>query len=238
MNCMATAFDKRIVDAEALGVPGGPRVDEAYRAIKADIIRGARAPGERLRIDRLREIYGIGSTPIREALQRLRGDQLVIAEGNRGFAVAALDPEQFADLNAARIAVEKEALRMSLRKGGLDWESRVVAASYMMHKQDALLVASEGSVPDSWEKANVDFHSAIVWACGSRWLLSMRAQLHELCERYRRAAVSAEMGRRHLSSEHGAIADAAIARDAEAVCELTEKHYERTAQIFERSHEA
>jgi len=210
------------------------RADEAYRSIKADIIRGTRGPGERLRIERLREIYGIGPTPIREALQRLSADQLVIAEGNRGFTVAPFDREEFNDLNTARIAVEKEALRMSLRNGGLEWEGAVVAASYVMRKEDAALAEAEGGVPDSWEKANADFHAAIVSACGSRWLLWTRGHLHDLCERYRRASVSFELGTRHLGEEHAAIAEAALARDAERVCDLTERHYERTAMMFER----
>lgn len=218
----------------ASGTSVETRADEAYRSIKADIIRGVRGPGERLRIERLREIYGIGTTPLREALQRLSADQLVIAEGNRGFAVAPFDPVEFADLNTARIAVEKEALRMSLRNGGLEWEGAVVAASYVMQKEDAALASSKGGVPDSWEKANADFHAAIVSECGSRWLLWTRGHLHDLCERYRRASVAVEVGTRDLGEEHAAIAEAAIARDAERVCDLTESHYERTAMLFKR----
>lgn len=220
------------------GASGETLANEAYRVIKADILRCERAPGERLRIDRLRGIYGIGPSPIREALQRLSADRLVVAEGNRGFVVAPLDPEEFADLNTARIAVEKEALRMSVATGGLEWEGRVVAASYVMHKEDAALMESDSGVPDSWEKANSEFHSAIVSACGSRWLLWTRSHLHELCERYRRASVSLEAGSRGLGAEHRAIADAAIERDAERVCQLTERHFERTALMFKAGDKA
>jgi len=208
--------------------------DEAYRAIKSDIVRGIRAPGERLRIERLRAIYNIGPTPLREALQRLSADRLVVAEGNRGFAVAAFDPDEFNDLNTARIAVEKEALRLSLRRGGIEWESGVVAAAYVMEREDKALSATGGDVPDSWEQANAAFHAALVAACGSKWLLWTRSHLHDLCERYRRAAVSRAVGDRALFVEHSELAMAALARDADVVCDLTERHYSRTAQIFER----
>jgi DNA-binding GntR family transcriptional regulator len=104
-----------------------------------------------------------------------------------------------------------------------------------MQKEDTALMDCASGVPDSWEKANSDFHSAIVSACGSRWLLWTRSHLHELCERYRRASVSLEAGSRGLGAEHSAIADAAIDRDAERVCELTERHFERTAMMFERA---
>lgn len=208
--------------------------NEAYRAIKADIVSGVRLPGERLRIEKLRTIYSIGPTPLREALQRLSADRLVVAEGNRGFAVAALDPEEFNDLNTARIAVEKSALRLSLSKGEIEWESGVVAAAYVMEREDKALSETGGPVPDSWERANAAFHASLVAACGSKWLLWTRSHLHDLCERYRRAAVSRAVGDRALYVEHSELAMAALARDADLVCDLTERHYSRTAQVFEQ----
>jgi GntR family transcriptional regulator, carbon starvation induced regulator len=232
-----------MLDAVQFSFAGNPRdafsggqtlADEAYRAIKSDIVRGVRAPGERLRIERLRTIYHIGPTPLREALQRLSADRLVITEGNRGFAVAPFDAEEFTDLNTARIAVEKEALRLSLRHGGIEWESGVVAAAYVMEREDRALPEVAGPVPDSWEQANAGFHASLVAACGSKWLLWTRSHLHDLCERYRRAAVANASGNRALHLEHSDLMKAALARDAEAVCALTERHYSRTAQIFEQ----
>jgi DNA-binding GntR family transcriptional regulator len=229
----ATQFPAITDPRDAFG-DGQTMADEAYRAIKADIMRGVRVPGERLRIERLRTIYGIGPTPLREALQRLSADRLVVAEGNRGFAVSAFDPEEFNDLNTARIAVEKEALRLSLRKGGIEWESGVVAAAYVMEREDRALAERGGPVPDSWEQANAAFHAALVAACGSKWLLWTRGHLHDLCERYRRAAVASGAGDRSLYVEHSELAMAALARDAEVVCDLTERHYGRTALVFEQ----
>jgi DNA-binding GntR family transcriptional regulator len=213
---------------------GQTLADEAYRAIKADIVRGIRKPGERLRIEKLRTIYNIGPTPLREALQRLSADRLVVAEGNRGFAVAAFDPDEFNDLNTARIAVEKAALRLSLQKGGIEWESGVVGAAYVMEREDKALSQATGPVPDSWEQANAAFHASLVAACGSKWLLWTRSHLHDLCERYRRAAVTRGVGDRALYVEHSELAMAALARDADLVCDLTERHYSRTAQVFQQ----
>ena len=97
---------------------GETLTEAAYRAIRRDIIRGVRAPGERLRIERLRQLYDIGPTPLREALQKLSTEQLVLSEGNRGFAVAPLDFREFMDLNIARTDVELAALRRFHRAGG------------------------------------------------------------------------------------------------------------------------
>lgn len=203
----------------------------AYRAIRSDIIRGVRPPGERLRIEKLKQIYEIGPTPIREALQRLNTEQLVLSEGNRGFTVAPLDPDEFHDLNIARTEVELSALRRAIALGDAEWEARVVAASYIMTKEDAALTGAENpDVPDSWERANAAFHTAMVDACGSRWLMHTRDTLQDLCERYRRASVRRNSSERDLAGEHTAITEAVLARDVERACDLTRRHFELTAK--------
>ncbi len=204
----------------------------AYRALRRDIISGRREPGERLRIGMLKSIYGIGPTPLREALQKLAAEGIVVAEDNRGFAVADLDPLDFADLNIARTSIEKEALRLSIENGDDAWEARIVAASYIMKKEDAALTTATGGVPQSWERANAEFHAALISACGSSWLLRVRAGLHDLCERYRRASVYQKMGTRNVGDEHTAIAEAVLARDADRACELIALHFARTADAL------
>jgi GntR family transcriptional regulator, carbon starvation induced regulator len=156
---------------------GKTLVDAGYRRLRHDIIAGIRPPGERLRIEKLKAIYGIGPTPLREALQKLGQDGLVVTEGNRGFTVAPLDAAEFEDLNLARTVIEKEALRLSIARGGNSWEARVVAASYIMAKEDEALTLVPDRVPDSWERANGEFHAALVSACGSAWLLRVRSGL-------------------------------------------------------------
>ena len=205
--------------------PAETLADEAYRALRADIIAGRRRPGERLRIERLRSLYEIGPTPLREALQRLCAERLVETTGNRGFTVAPLDPDSFDDLNLARIVVESEALRLSIARGGEAWEGAVASAAHLMRKADAAL----GGDLDAWEGANRRFHRAMVAACGSDTLLRIRGDLHDLAERCRRASVGDRHRARDLGAEHEAIAAAVLARDAEGAVALTRRHFEATA---------
>lgn len=217
---------------QRIAAQGHTLADEAYERLKRDIITGARAPGERLRIERLKRLYAIGPTPLREAMQKLGQDGLVVGEGNRGFAVAPLDPAEFADLNLARTLIEKEALRLSIARGGDAWEGRVVAAAHIMAREDAALARAGGPVPDAWERANAELHTALVSACGSDWLMRIRALLHDLCERYRRASVHRRQGARDLAREHAGIVAAALARDAETAARLVEAHFALTAAIL------
>lgn len=220
--------DRAMTEEPIQAAAGETLAQAAYRRLHRDIITGQRPPGERLRIARLATLYAIGPTPLREALQKLAQDGLVKAEDNRGFGVADLDPAEFADLNIARTAIETEAIRLSLARGDAAWEARVVAASYIMQKEDAALDPAVGTVSDAWERANADFHNAIVSACASTWLLRLRVQLHDLCERYRRASVHQGVGTRDLGAEHAAIAAAALARDTARTTLLTAQHFART----------
>lgn len=211
---------------------GSTMADAAYAALRRDILSGGRKPGERLRIDRLRTLYEIGPTPLREALQRLAADGLVTARGNRGFAVAPLHAAEFRDLNVARTVLEKEALRLSIRQGDDAWEASVVAAAYRLSKLDATLRSEEPGHLAAWEAANRDFHLATVRACGSSWLLRVREILHDQCQRYRQVSVSIVRGTRDLQAEHQEIARAVIARDGDLAASLVERHFAITTRIL------
>jgi DNA-binding GntR family transcriptional regulator len=209
-------------------------VETVYDAIKADIISGERKPGELLRIDRMSRAYGVGPTPLRETLQRLTAENLVIARGGRGFQVAPLTIDEFEDLNIARTAIELAALRLSIEHGAEDWEGRVVAAGYILQKWDTQMLAGTSTEVSRWESANADFHGALLSGCPSSWLLRTQESLASKCDRYRRAAVvsAGNTYREDVAREHKELLDAVLQRDAERGCALLATHYQRTVDAF------
>ena len=146
---------------------GETLAEAAYQALRTDIISGARPQRNGCGIEHLSKLYNVGPTPLREALQRLCADGLVLASGNRGFSVAPLDPDEFIDLNIARIAVEKEALRLSIVNGDNEWEAGVVAGRLAAGQGRSGSGPRRHGQPGQLEKANDAFHGAMVAACGS-----------------------------------------------------------------------
>ena len=63
----------------------------AYSALKRGIMEFRFAPGERLSPTALRERLGVGRTPVREAIVRLRQEGLVITRPKSGSYVALVD---------------------------------------------------------------------------------------------------------------------------------------------------
>src|SRR3954469_14988062 len=72
--------------------------DDGYARIRADIIFGRLMPAQRLRLEVLRKDYGLSVTTLREVLNRLTSDRLVVAEGKRGFEVAPISIENLKEL--------------------------------------------------------------------------------------------------------------------------------------------
>ncbi len=81
-------------------------------------------------------------------------------------------------------------------------------------------------------RAHAHFHSTLVRACHSDWLLRMRWTLFEQSERYRSLAVPLAAPTRHLGDEHQAIVRAVMAKDVARAQELIAEHVWTTAQAL------
>ncbi len=204
--------------------------DRAYHRLREDIIHGRFRPAEKLRIERLKQTYDVGATPLREALYRLTADGLVDVQGQRGFNVADISAEELEDLTNLRVTLENMALTQSVQLGDDNWESRVVATFYHLSK------AEERAEPDigEWERRNRDFHLALVSCCPSKWLMRFYETLYDQHKRYRNIARIYDNSRRDVHAEHAAICEAALARNIEKLCEANELHIRRTAEVTHR----
>jgi DNA-binding GntR family transcriptional regulator len=80
--------------------------DRAYSEIRKGLIASRFRPGQVLVIRTLAETYGISTTPVREALQRLVAERLLIMLPNRSIAVPGLSAEKFTELVRIRCALE------------------------------------------------------------------------------------------------------------------------------------
>ncbi|MDT8264202.1 GntR family transcriptional regulator, partial [Roseomonas sp. DSM 102946] len=75
---------------------------------------GVLPPRSRLRLRELSALYGLGTTPLREALARLAAEGIVVLEGQKGFSVPPVTREHLLDVTRSRQVVEPEALRLAM----------------------------------------------------------------------------------------------------------------------------
>lgn len=200
-----------------------------HARLRDDILRGVFRPGERLRIESLCEHYQVGSTPLREALNRLSAADLVIREEQRGFRVAPVSLADLAELIKTYRWITDLGLRESIRNGDTAWEEAIVLAAHRLSRVRREGSSGYGSFNPEWESRHRDFHLALISACGSRWLTDFYSMLTERNARYRYLAFADGSAPRDVEAEHRAILDAALARDADRAVAAANAHISLTA---------
>lgn len=105
---------------------GSSLSEQAFARLRHDVLTGAHLPGAKLKVEDLQEAYGVSSSPLREALNRLSQEGLVRADDRRGFRVAAISRADLADVTHMRLLLDVEALRLSMATGDDAWEAVVV----------------------------------------------------------------------------------------------------------------
>ncbi len=198
-----------------------------YSSLRTSILAGQLRPGQRLKVSDLAVEHGVSLNVVREALNRLTGEQLVRASPKIGFAVTDLSLEGLSDLVAVRVAIESAALRWAIERGDVAWESQVVAAHYRL----ANTSETEGQPPvltNEWIQVHSEFHTQILSACGSPRMREITRSLSDAAQIYRRWSLSLPHPDRDVAGEHADLVDAVLARDADRAAAALTAHIERT----------
>ena len=222
--------------SDTLLVPGPSRTlsGQIYEAIKQDILRGALAPGSALLSRDLLERYGCGISPLREALARLVGEDLLAASDHRGVRVPLPSVSDVKDVYRIRIALEREALALAIAQGDDAWEASILAAGHLLEKTPVPDAARNDDIAvEAWEARHRAFHSSLIAAAAAPRLLRLIGQMVDHTERYRvlrlryvdRSSLS-----RSVVDEHRELKQAVVARDR-ACLDLLAAHFQRTCDI-------
>lgn len=209
--------------------------EQAHRALRRDIISGAIPATQPLRLEYLKERYGISFSPLREALNRLQSERLVVSTPSRGFRIAPISEEEMWDAIETRIVIDCEALRRSLVRGDDAWESALVASFQALMRATGQSADGQAKAlePEMLEQRHYAFHRSLIAACGSRWLLELSDQLYAQTERYRQPSLREQSywsDKRNVGDEHRQLLDAAVARDAVLAAGLLARHYRATGR--------
>jgi GntR family transcriptional regulator, carbon starvation induced regulator len=209
---------------------GATASSRMFEILRQDLLNGRFGAGERLSISALKDIYQVGLSPLREALNRLAAYGLLRQENQRGFRVLELSRAELDDITEMRRQMEGMAIERAILHGDAEWESELLAANHRLTR------ASQATTPVAeWELLHSRFHQALVAPCGSAWLLRFIHQLHDQFDRYRRVAPRAPERRQELDAQHAALMTLALARDGRGARALMEDHITLSAEVAQRS---
>jgi DNA-binding GntR family transcriptional regulator len=198
------------------------KTEAAYALLRRDILNTRLRPGAPLKLGALRDLYGVGWTPLREALSRLEAEKLVTAVSNRGFAVAPVSRNELEDLMHARMVVELPLLLESVEKGGPEWEEAVVTAHYRLSRCKISPDGTSDDTVDEWDEKHTAFHAALLSAATSNWLLRFQATISDQLRRHHRFLGLAPTQRAAAGMKHGYERAVAALREAMSIEHHTE----------------
>ena len=183
--------------------------EKAYARLEEMIVTLELQPGHTLSEGELSRRTGIGRTPLREALQRLVSQGLVVTLPRRGLLVSDINiPEHFALLDTRRILDRQVATRAARRATPGQRQQLEACASAMTR------VASLGDLPE-FMRLDREFDDTLEAAARNPWAARALAPMHSHCRRfwylYRHNGDLT-----HAASLHAALMNAVAAEDERA----------------------
>lgn len=198
----------------------GSLADQAYLALRDQLIMLRIQPGEPIDDDRVAKSLGMGRTPVREALKRLEGDRLVVAFPRRGTFATGLDIADLAHVSEIRVQLEPLAARRAAER----------APRAMRAELDELAARTELLDVHRTDRTDVmrwdlTVHRAIYRAAGNPHLEDVLIRYDNLATRIHcmfldRLSTTAL----HVVAEHVALLRAIAAGDADRADELAREH--------------
>ncbi|EJL53479.1 transcriptional regulator [Rhizobium sp. CF122] len=196
--------------------------ESGYRQIRADIIFGRLAPGQKLKLENLKGAYETSVSTLREILNRLTSEGLVVAEGQRGFEVARVSVADLKEIAALRLLLEEHALEQSFEQGDVEWEARLVSAHYKLARMEQVMASGDTSRAEDWKRYDWEFHQALISACGSRLLMETHSAVFDKYLRYQMVALSYRGS--VAEQEHRQLLEAALQRDSKTAKKVLQCH--------------
>ncbi len=188
---------------------------DAYSLVLGAIDDGDFTPGDRLVEADLADRFGMSRTPIREALQRLETQSLLVRDG-RSLIVASLDHGQMADLYVVRGELEGLAARLAAQHA-TEEEVRVMRA---MVEEDRGLIGD----PAALARANRRFHNQLHLASHNRFLIQQLDLVHRSMALMATTSLAVEGRGDTALSEHSRIVEAVAARDGDEAYQAIKDH--------------
>ncbi|HKI57123.1 MAG TPA: GntR family transcriptional regulator [Trueperaceae bacterium] len=191
------------------GVTAWPSITEqVYRRVRDLLLEGGYGPGERLSEVTLAERLEVSRGPVREALERLAQEGLVVRVPRRGTYVRHYARSEVRELMELRRVLETAAARLATERAGDEALERMRA---LQQAADVMVGSGSGYPPDK------DFHQAVVRLAGNGALERSAGLVYDQLRLARSLSAQRNGRAREAWREHAAILRALLARDEAAV---------------------
>jgi DNA-binding GntR family transcriptional regulator len=208
------------------------RAEQLAADLAREIVEGLLPPGSRLDEHSLAQRFGVSRTPVREALKRLAGLDLVEARPHRGVIVIDMPATRVSELFEALAETEAVCARLAAMKRSMLELHRIEE----LHQQ--FMAVKDVGTPLTIAMVNRGFHEAIYAGAHNGFLSD-----HVMSLRKRLAPFTAAQFRLHgrppeSAREHAAVLESIRGRDGATAGEVMRRHLMAVGNAWARWAEA
>jgi DNA-binding GntR family transcriptional regulator len=196
--------------------------DAVAGALRRALHHGRWAPGAPLRQEDLAAEFGVSRIPVREALNKLQAEGLVVVEPNRGAFVARLSAHEVDEIFDLRVLLECDALRHAIPQ-------HTARTLRQLHALQAELDAEDD--PNLWLSTDAAFHEVLYAPSNRGKTLEMIAMLRASVTRLYRAHLSPNTRRKGWRDEHHALLKAVSAGQVDKAVAALTRHLRETQTV-------
>ena len=190
-----------------------------YELIREDIITGQLRPNERLKVSELARRHGVSTSPVREALQMLRGEGFVVIHMNRGARVRPIDETFIRNIYEVETVIEPYLLRRFVE---LVTEEQIAE----LERTQAEIESNDFADPKLHAELDLEFHLIT-------YHRHYNSHVRDLWQKHRDilGAIShrypiALSRRKAVIREHRALIEAIRSQEVETACAIIARHAE------------
>lgn len=191
---------------------------KVYKSLRRDIVTGKIPGGTRITENDVAASLKVSRTPVREALQKLCQEMLLVGIPKAGYLVEDLSDDQIQDLFTTRMDIEKIAVKKAIDYITVD-ELKVLDDNLEKTKT-AIKFSDDSNLTD----LDVAFHTAIYTASRSRTLFKICKNLSDLTIKYRHGLSLTPSLWNEMLTHHINIYQAIISKDMKKAEKALEIH--------------
>ncbi|WP_346764594.1 GntR family transcriptional regulator [Rhodococcus sp. HNM0569] len=193
----------------------GTTVEALYSSLRERIVDGVYQPGQRMSQEQLAAEFDVSRTPLREALQRLEADGLLVAQANRGMHVAPIVNSETEESYALRILVEAPTIAAVIDELTADDLTQMRTALEAMHRHR--------NHSKRFQRAHQEFHDVAL----TRYPASFREltlSMHTRIQRHQSVYLSHQRTPDDFVAADTHLLDAVEARNSQSARRIMEFH--------------
>lgn len=207
--------------------------DRIYHDIKDDITSKAFQPGEKLNIKELARKYQVSDTPVKQALQKLAEEKMVVNTPNKGMSVRAMTPHEMQDIFDMRLMMDTFFIKDIVTTLNYNTILRQQLINNLEAQKAFIENDDSNHKPEEFFELDLEFHTLYLAASGNQKAVDVLRDLQPFT--YASGTYVSQPRYRDMEcvAEHQAIIDAALASDLDALTAAVTAHLNNSRKALQ-----